>query len=161
MSSGTSTRSTTSPALLERGSRLLLPTWEEGARFSCGDPHASQGDGEVCVSALECPMRAVLRLTFHDRPTGAPSYAIGPSPAQDILEIGGAHGTMGLAEDLYTASQRAVRAMIDWLEAEHGLTREDAYVLCSLVADLRIHELVDAGVFNVGCVLLLAVLVAV
>jgi acetamidase/formamidase len=40
--------------------------------------------------------------------------------------------------------------MIEWLSAEHRLSREDAYVLCSLAGDLRIHELVDAGVWNVG-----------
>jgi acetamidase/formamidase len=41
--------------------------WCEGALFSCGDPHAMQGDGEVCVAALECDMSATLRLTLEHR----------------------------------------------------------------------------------------------
>jgi acetamidase/formamidase len=47
--------------------------------------------------------------------------------------------------------------MITWLVEEHGLGREDAYVLCSLAGDLRIHEIVDAGVWNVGMTLPLGV----
>ena len=60
---------------------------------------------------------------------------------------------MGIADDLYTGAQLAVRAMIDWVVEEHELTREDAFVLCSLAGDLRIHEIVDAGVWNVGMML--------
>jgi acetamidase/formamidase len=51
------------------------------------------------------------------------------------------------------AARAATRAMIEWLVGEHGLSREDAYILCSLAADLRIHEIVDAGVWNVGLAL--------
>jgi acetamidase/formamidase len=57
---------------------------------------------------------------------------------------------MGLSPDLMEGARIAVRAMIAWLVDEHGLSREDAYVLCSLAGDLRIHEIVDAGVWNVG-----------
>ena len=56
------------------GSTLWLPVWCEGALFSCGDPHAAQGDGEVCVTAIECGM---------DGDASLPSRAIAPSAVPD------------------------------------------------------------------------------
>jgi acetamidase/formamidase len=64
---------------------------------------------------------------------------------------------MGIDPDLMQGARTAVRNMIAWLVDEHGLSREDAYILCSIAGDLRIHELVDAGVWNVGMTLPLAV----
>ena len=52
---------------LVAGSTLWLPIWCDGALFSCGDAHAAQGDGEVCVSAIECGMQATLRFALHKR----------------------------------------------------------------------------------------------
>jgi acetamidase/formamidase len=132
--------------LLE-GSRLWLPVHCPGALFSVGDPHAMQGDGEVCGTALECPMRASLRFRLHHRTQATPSFE---TPGPPAPAGGGYHGTMGLAPDLMEGARIAVRAMIDWLVGEHGLTREDAYLLCSLAGDLKILEVVDAGVWNVG-----------
>jgi acetamidase/formamidase len=66
---------------------------------------------------------------------------------------------MGIHADLMEGARIAVRAMIEWLVDEHGLSREDAYILCSLAGDLRIHEIVDAGVWNVGMAMPLAVFV--
>jgi acetamidase/formamidase len=132
---------------LVAGASLVLPVWCPGALFSCGDPHAAQGDGEVCVSAVECDMRATLRFRLHEKTAPAPMYHVPGSsrpPADDYV------GTMGIDPDLMEGARAAVRAMIDWLGSEHGLTREDAYVLCSLAGDLKIHEVVDAGVWNVG-----------
>jgi acetamidase/formamidase len=143
---------------LEEGTALLLPTWVDGARFSCGDPHASQGDGEVCVSAIECPMHAVLRLTYVDKPIAAPSFHTPPTRRSNLFQVAGVHTTLGIADDLHEGARAAVRAMIEWLGTDHDLAPEDAYVLCSICADLRIHQIVDAGVFSVGCSLPLAVL---
>jgi acetamidase/formamidase len=130
---------------LGAGSVLHLPVWCDGALFSCGDPHAAQGDGEVCVSAIECDMNATLRLSVLEHPVASPMYfvpeATGSTP--------GYFGTMGIADDLLDGSRAAVRTMIAWLVEHQRLTREDAYVLCSLAGDLRIHEVVDAGVWNV------------
>ena len=128
------------------GSTLFLPIWAEGALFSCGDPHAAQGDGEVCVSAVECSMQATLRLTVTRRAIRQPSYTV----PHAVVDPGPYFGTMGIDADLMEGARTAVRAMIDLLADERGLTREDAYVLCSLAGDLRIHEIVDAGVWNVG-----------
>ena len=69
------------------------------------------------------------------------------------------YGTMGIDADLMEGARTAVRNMIAWLVDEHGMTREDAYVLCSLAGDLKIHEIVDAGVWNVGMTMPLAVFV--
>jgi acetamidase/formamidase len=137
------------------GSRLWLPVWCDGGLFSCGDAHAAQGDGEVCVSAIECAMAASLRFTVHDRPIPGPSYRV----PDRVGQPGPYHGTMGIDADLMEGARTAVRNMIAWLVEEHGLSREDAYVLCSLAGDLRIHEIVDAGVWNVGMTMPLAVFV--
>ena len=57
---------------------------------------------------------------------------------------------MGIHPDLMQGAKEAVRGMIELVTEEHGMAREDAYVLCSLAGDLRILEIVDAGVWNVG-----------
>lgn len=131
------------------GSTLWLPVWCEGGLFSCGDPHAAQGDGEVCVAAIECDMKATLRFTLRKQTISAPQFRV-PGPLTPRTDAGGYHGTMGIDPGLMQGAKIAVRAMVDWIEAEHGLSREDAYVLCSLAGDLKILELVDAGVWNVG-----------
>jgi acetamidase/formamidase len=140
---------------LVTGSTLWLPIWCDGALFSCGDPHAAQGDGEVCVSAVECDMRASLRFHLRERTIPGPAFRV-PEP---IAVRGPHYGTMGIDADLMSGARTAVRNMIAWLVEEHGLTREDAYALCSLAGDLKIHEVVDAGVWNVGMTMPLAVFV--
>jgi acetamidase/formamidase len=139
---------------LVAGSTLWLPVLCDHALLSFGDPHAAQGDGEVCVSAIECPMRASLRVTLRKQGSPAPSFRV---PASVQAPVGDYHGTMGIAPDLYEGAREAVRGMIAWLVSERGLSREDAYVLCSVAGDLHIHELVDAGVWNVGMTLPLRV----
>jgi len=131
------------------GSTLWLPIWCEGALFSCGDPHAAQGDGEVCVSAIECSMKATLRFRVHKRSIAAPSFRVSGPPASPF-DGAGYYATMGIGPDLIQCAKDAVRAMIAWIVEEQGLSREDAYVLCSVAGDLKIHEIVDAGVWNVG-----------
>lgn len=141
---------------LVEGSRLWLPILNEGALFSCGDAHGAQGDGEVCVSAIECDMHATLRLTVRDHPLDAPSYHV-PAAAQAAPVA--YHGTMGIDTDLYTGAQKAVRAMVAWIVEAHALDPADAFVLASVAGDLHIHEIVDAGVWNVGMTLPLNVFV--
>jgi acetamidase/formamidase len=116
--------------------------------FSCGDPHAAQGDGEVSVTALEAPLSGSLRFTLHKQPVSAPRFRV-PAGSRAIRP-GGYQATMGISPDLMEGSRIAVRAMIEWLVADCGLTADDAYLLCSLTGDLRIIEVVDAGVWNVG-----------
>jgi acetamidase/formamidase len=140
---------------LVAGSTLWLPIWCDGALFSCGDAHAAQGDGEVCVTAVECDMRARLRFDLHKRAIPGPAFTV----PHVVGPPGPYYGTMGIDADLMEGARAAVRNMIGWLVDEHGLSREDAYILCSLAGDLRIHEIVDAGVWNVGMTMPLAVFV--
>ena len=137
---------------IKQGASLFIPVWRDGAMFSCGDPHAAQGDGEVCVAAIECGMRATLRFKLHKRTIQTPRFIV-PGPLTPRVDAGGFYGTMGINADLMQGAKTAVRGMIQLLGEEHGLSREDAYVLCSLAGDLKILEIVDAGVWNVGFVL--------
>jgi acetamidase/formamidase len=141
---------------LTQGSSLWLPVLCEGALFSCGDPHAAQGDGEVCVSAIECAMTATLRFTLRKSRIVAPAFRT-PGALASSAAAGGYHATMGISPDLMEGAKAAVRAMIAWLVEEHGLSREDAYILCSVAGDLKILEVVDAGVWNVAMAMPLAV----
>jgi acetamidase/formamidase len=142
---------------LTRGTTLYLPIQVEGALFSCGDAHAAQGDGEVCVTGLESPMYGALRFTLHkDRPIPAPQYLTGGPLAPRVAD-GPWYGTTGVGPDLFVGAQEAVRAMVDHLAAEHGLSPEDAYLLSSLCVDLRISEIVDAGQYVVSALLPLAI----
>jgi acetamidase/formamidase len=134
---------------LKTGASVFLPVFLPGALFSCGDPHAAQGDGEVCVAAIECDMRATLRFQLHKRTISTPRFVV-PGPLTPRTDDGGYYGTMGIDPDLMQGAKGAVRGMIELIREEHGLGREDAYVLCSLAGDLKILEIVDAGVWNVG-----------
>jgi acetamidase/formamidase len=142
---------------LTRGTTLFLPVQVGGALFSCGDAHAAQGDGEVCVTGLESPMYGALRFTLHkDRPIPAPQYLTG-GPLAPRVAHGPWYGTTGVGPDLFVGAQEAVRAMVDHLAGERGLSPEEAYLLCSLCVDLRISEIVDAGQYVVSALLPLAI----
>ena len=138
---------------LVRGSTLYLPVQVEQALFSCGDAHACQGDGEVCVTGLEAPMFAALRLTLErGRSIPAPQYRT-PGPLTPRVDSAPFYGTTGVGGDLYVAAQDAVRAMVDHVATTYDLGREDAYLLCSLQVDLKISEIVDAGQYIVSALL--------
>jgi len=127
---------------LNAGNTLLLPIQVAGGLFSLGDCHAVQGDGEVCVTAIECPMTVTLRLTLRkDLSIQEPQFTCkGPLTRHDSA---GYHVTTGIGPDLMEDAQKAVRYMIEWLQREHGLGREEAYILCSVVGDLKISQVVD------------------
>jgi acetamidase/formamidase len=142
---------------LTRGTTLYLPVQVEGAMFSFGDAHAAQGDGEVCVTGIESPMYASLRLTVQKgRSIPAPQYQTA-GPLVPRAGRPGWYGTTGVGPDLYAGAQEAVRAMVAHVAGEYGLSPEDAYVLCSLAADLHISEIVDAGQYIVSALLPLSV----
>jgi acetamidase/formamidase len=135
---------------LKVGTTLELPVFRTGALFSCGDSHAAQGDGEVCVAAIETDMVATLRFGLRKGGAGSTPRFVVPGPLTPRVDAGGWYGTMGVDEDLMQGAKAAVRGMIEMVVERHGLEREDAYVLCSLAGDLKILEIVDAGVWNVG-----------
>jgi acetamidase/formamidase len=129
---------------LTAGSTLYLPVWVDGALFSTGDGHAAQGDGEVCITAIETRMTATLRFTVRrDFKLEEPEFQTG-GPIAARTNIGPHYATTGIAPDLMVATKKAVRAMIGYLVRAHGLSREEAYALSSVAVDLKISEIVDA-----------------
>jgi acetamidase/formamidase len=142
---------------LTSGSTLLLPVWVEGGLFSCGDAHAVQGDGEVCISAIEAPMRARLRFGLRKGlRLPSPQFAT-PGPLVSKFEAAGYYATTGIGPDLMEGARAAMRAMIEHLTRTYTLSREDAYVLCSVAVDLKISEVVDAPNWIVSAYLPLSI----
>jgi acetamidase/formamidase len=136
---------------LNAGTTLYLPVGVPGALFSLGDTHAAQGDGEVCGTAIETTMDVVVRLSVRkDVRVDAPQYDLAPGIV-GFHEQSGYHVCTGVGPDLMEATRDAVRAAIRWLGDRHGLAREEAYALVSVACDLRIHEVVDAPNWVVGC----------
>ena len=134
---------------LVAGTTLYLPVFVPGARLSMGDGHATQGDGEVCGTAIETPMRATVRVTVReDLHLTGPEFEAAPDPWAAFRQ-GRRYATDGIDPDLMEAARGALRRMIDWLGHEHGLDPVQAYLLCSVAVDLRISEIVDVPNFIV------------
>ena len=118
---------------LVAGSTLYLPVHVAGALLSMGDGHALQGDGEVTLTALETSLRGTVQVTvLKGKHLNWPRAE---TPTHYIA--------MGLHTDLDEAARLATREMIDFLVAEKGMNRDDAYILCSLAMDLHVTQLVD------------------
>ena len=128
---------------LAAGTTLYLPVEVAGALFSIGDTHAAQGDGEVCGTAIESPMEVELKLDLIKQEKLAFPRFTTPGPVTRHLDAKGYEVTTGVGPDLMAGARDAVSAMIDLLGAAHGLSAEDAYLLCSVCGDLRISEIVD------------------
>ena len=118
---------------LVAGTTLYLPVHVEGALFSCGDGHGAQGDGEVCVTAIETALRGRFRLT---RRTDLDLCYPQAETAQHVI-------TMGMDADLDRAAEIALRHMIDEVRRRLGISWAEAYMLCSLAGDLRITQTVN------------------
>jgi acetamidase/formamidase len=120
---------------LVAGTTLFIPVHSPGALFQVGDGHAGQGNGEVDITALETSLTGTFQ--FLVRKDLRLRWPRGETPAHYI--------TMGLHEDLREATKLAVEEMIDFLVTEKHLTRDDAYMLTSVAADLSITQLVDGN----------------
>ncbi len=129
---------------LTEGTTLYLPIAVDGALFSCGDGHARQGDGEVSGTAIECPME-VVELTFDvDGDLNAKT---------PIARTPGAWVTMGVGGNLDAAAFEALNAMLDLMQSQLDTSRPEALALASAVVDLRVTQIVNAGVVGVHAVL--------
>jgi len=152
---------------LTKGSKLFLPVYVDGALFSTGDGHFAQGDGEVCVTAVEMAATVSMRFQIHKGEAASKNiqaprfshsgYFTDPKWAAPHNFI----GTMGMplrtdgsndAENLNLATRNALLQMIDIL-GERGYTREQAYCICSVAVDLRISNVVDVPNFVVSALL--------
>ena len=120
---------------LVAGTTLYLPVWAPGALFSCGDGHGVQGDGEVCVTALETALSGTFRLILRkDLKFDLPR-----------AETPTHHITMAFNDDLDDAAKDALREMIVLIGDRLGLAADDAYMFASLAVDLRVTQLVDGN----------------
>ncbi len=125
------------------GTELYLPIEVAGALFSVGDTHAAQGDGEVCGTAIESPMRVALQFDLIKQQSLAYPRFTTHGPVTRHLDVKGYEVTTGIGADLMQGARDALRAMIDLLTRQHGMPAIDAYLLCSVCGDLRISEIVD------------------
>ncbi len=131
------------------GSRLYLPVYNPGALFSCGDGHAAQGDGEVCINGIECPLDVTLGFHLHKRqPLAGPlvesSESVAPDTKADswvVVESG---------EDVVAAAKAATNRMVDLLVSRWGFSVVDAYILCSVALKLRLSQVVNMPVYTVS-----------
>jgi acetamidase/formamidase len=115
------------------GCRVYLPVFQPGALFSAGDGHAVQGDGEICTTGLETPMRATLEFHVHK----------GRMIAGPQIDTGREFMIVAYGRTLDQAARRAIREMIEYLNERHGLSHHEAYALLSLVGDIRVNQVVD------------------
>jgi acetamidase/formamidase len=128
---------------LAAGTVLYLPVEVAGALFSVGDTHAAQGDGEVCGTAIESPMNAVLTLDLvKDARLKTPRFTT-PGPVTRHLDAKGYEVTTGIGSDLMEGAKSAVSQMVDLLASRYNMDAVEAYMLCSVCGDLRISEIVD------------------
>jgi len=124
------------------GSTVYLPIAVEGALFSTGDGHGVQGDGEVAGPALECPMEhAILQLDLEERTLALPRAV---TPAGWVA--------MGFHQDLDRATVAALDNLLNWMDEAFGMSRKEALAIASLVASLRITQMVN-GVRGVHALL--------
>ena len=121
------------PSLVE-GTTVYFPVLVKGGLFSIGDGHAVQGLGEVCGTAIEAPMTFTYRLrVIKDKPEiKEPQY-----------ETDDYYAVTGFGTTIDKATKKAVNYMVDHLSNNYDISAEDAYMLCSLVGDLKIAEVVD------------------
>ena len=125
------------------GTTLYLPVEVAGGLFSVGDTHATQGDGEVCGTALESPINVALQFDLEKGANLAFPRFTTAGPVTRHFDEKGYEVTMGIGPDLMSGAKAAVSGMVDLLSRRHGLAAVDAYMLCSVAGDLRISEIVD------------------
>jgi acetamidase/formamidase len=122
---------------LVAGSTLFLPVWAPGALFSAGDGHGVQGDGEVCINALEICLTGTFTFVLHRQADGAAPlrHPRAETPSHFI--------SMGMNRDLDQAMKQALREMIAFICSRSNLSREEAYQLCSLAVDFHVTQTVN------------------
>lgn len=120
-------------ALLTVGSRVYLPVFVEGALLALGDVHVVQSDGEICVAAAEASGEVRVKL----------SLIKGKRPKYPVVEVGDRYSIVAFGKDLDEAAYRASEEAVSVLMNALGTSFEEAYMLASLVVDLRINQVVD------------------
>jgi len=134
------------------GSKLYLPVCNRGALFSCGDGHAAQGDGEVCINGIECPLDVTLAFNLHKRqPLAGPIVEASDKAAAD--STADAWVVVETGADVLEASRAATGRMVDLLVERWGFSDVHAYILCSVALKLRLSQVVNEPVYTVSAAL--------
>jgi len=134
------------------GSKLYLPVFNHGALFSCGDGHAAQGDGEVCINGIECPLDVTLRFNLHkQQPLAGPIVEASEVAATD--SSANAWVVVESGTDVADTARAATGRMIDLLVSRWGFTEIHAYILCSVALKLRLSQVVNEPVYTVSAAL--------
>jgi acetamidase/formamidase len=120
---------------LVAGTTLYLPVHVTGANFSCGDGHGAQGDGEVCLTAIETALQGTFKLTVRK------DMSLKQPRAETATHI----ITMGFDMSLDRAMEIALREMLDYLTGTKNLSRMDAYTLCSVGVDFHVTQTVNTS----------------
>jgi acetamidase/formamidase len=116
------------------GSTMFIPVWKPGALIYTGDSHAVQGDGEICLTALETRMQELrIQVVLHRQKNFA--WPVAETETHWIA--------LGLDKDLNVAMTLAARNAINFLATHAGLTKPDAYALCSIAISFRVTQVVD------------------
>jgi acetamidase/formamidase len=134
------------------GSTLYLPVYNRGALFSCGDGHAAQGDGEVCINGIECPLDVTLRFHLH-------KHQLLTGPLIEASETVAADSTANAwvvvetGTDLADTARAATSRMVDLLVSRWRFSEIHAYILCSVALKLRLSQVVNEPVHTVSAAL--------
>jgi len=132
---------------LATGATLYLPIQQLGALFSCGDAHAAQGDGEVCINGIECPADVSLRFHLHKNQSLA-GPLIESSPAKDFAAP--AWLVVESSTDVLTAAHAATDRMVDLLAKHWAFDPIHAYLLCSVAMNLHLSQVVNEPMITVS-----------
>lgn len=135
---------------LTAGATLTVPVFNDGALLSAADGHALQGEGEISGTAIECPMQMTLQIDLiQGAGLDAPELLIPDTFSADE----GYRIFTGIGPDLMTAARDATRRAIAPLAKAQRISEVEAYALFGILAELRIHEIVDLPNWVVGCML--------
>ena len=118
---------------LTAGTKLYLPVFVKGALFGAGDLHAVQGDGELCVSAIEVPGEIEVKF----------SLIKGKRPRWPVLETDGSYAVLACGQSLDEAAKFAAEEAVEDLMRRHDWSFEMAYMFASLSVNLEINQVVD------------------
>jgi acetamidase/formamidase len=140
---------------LSAGATLYLPVMNGGALFSCGDAHAAQGDGEVCINGMECPADVTLAFDLHKHRTlTGPLIDSAARPGED----GPAWVVVESGTDALETARGATSRMVDLLVSGWGFDPVHAYILCSVAMNLRFSQVVNRPMITVSAAILKSVL---
>ena len=136
---------------LSKGSKVRFPVQIPGALLSLGDTHAAQGDGEICGTAIESPMKVIVKVNLiKNMKIPSPQFETF-GPVSNHIDKDGYFVTTGVGSDLMEGAKNAIRSMIDLLVKKLNIPDSKAYMFCSVCADLRISEVVDVPYWVVSC----------